>query len=189
MALSKTRKLELERIIRKAFGRKAEWDFDHHRFENGAHVEGEDKNPSGIYPWHDAYVGPEEKDYEFVDSVDELTSCCGFAELSDLDPLGKLDVVGVALFELWLHTNTAAGIVATTAFLEAHAAWSPVERVLVQVGFKPVFRGRNPNTPNQITLWFLPLSKSTLSLVGTKPVKEKARATVRTNNTTRNRRR
>lgn len=182
MAISNTRRIQLEQIVRKALGEKATWEFD----EDSQVVV--NLNVRNGKP---GYVEPETVTFTFP-GYEALSSCCGFLELNDLSDLQDLSPEGIALFELWLHSLRTAGVVATTATFGEDSPWSVTENILQTAGFKAAIRSVNPNSNNEVTLWFLPVTPSSLAKVGTaprsQPKKEKPRAS-RTNNSARPRRR
>lgn len=182
MALTKARKAELLAVIRAKHGRKAfiETDFGNEEAICDVIV------PGNNLPWaHPNALDDETIRFEFADKVDNVNSCCGFAELTELHFQGG-DLVEAAAFELWCdaQNNKYAGIIATTANASSTST-KREENVLAAAGFKPIFRGMNPNTRNHITLWFLSLVNSTLASVRVK--KGPTRATKRPSPATRSR--
>lgn len=153
MALSKTRKAQLERIVVKAFYPNTDIEFDF--YDNCAEVRSIDKSGQDSI-----------SRARFAEQVEQLTSCCGILEMEGLDNLKSLDKAQTALFELWLDfkADECLGVLATTESGQVYAI-----KVLKSVGFVEMSRGVNPNTSNTISLWFYQCNKSTL--------KEKARAT------------
>lgn len=99
----------------------------------------------------------------------QAVGCCGLLEMTSVYPLAQLTPVQRAILALWLHNarqpNALTGIIASTASGGHNHTQTEQEKVLMEIGFTPIFRGHNGahggTNNNYVTVWFFELSEGT----------------------------